>query len=160
MKILSWHAKNLKIKVGVGGKTKRKKQYFLSILKKKLGNALPELNEKNRFIEAGNALLVLSCTEKDDESLDLKKPRDAIIRIRAMLGVTDIVLSAFGHLSERPAQPMIARAIVDQLYELIKAQYPQTVSVPFGWDKGISMEVPLHHYNCGFLSFDAMDPRD
>jgi hypothetical protein len=154
MKILMWHAKNLRIEAGVGRKKTSKRKRALKRLKSRLGDSLPALDESGGITTAENALLVLSCIEKGDERLQLGPVKDSIIKSRAMLGVTEIVIAAFGHLSDRPADPMLASRIVDELFEMVRAEHEQAKLVPFGWDKSLEMKVPLHHYNCGFLSFD------
>ena len=95
----------------------------------------------------------MQCAEKGDERLDLRRPKDSIIKSRTMLGVAEIVIAAFGHLSDRPADPVLAREIIDEMYGLILAEHAQTRLVPFGWDKSLEMKVPMHHYNCSWKSF-------
>lgn len=152
MKLLYFHAKDLRLVAGTNGsqnKQKRTEQF----LRERLGDSLPLLDTKNKLTESKNALLVFVCSERGDESLDLSRAIDDIIRARALLGVTDIVIGAFGHLSENVAEPWLARRIVDDLALFVQSKYSQTKTFPFGWDKSIDLHIPLHHFNVSFKSY-------
>jgi len=152
MKLLIWHARKLKMEIGAhGGKLSRWKREIRE-LKKRLGPTLGDIRP-NAVFSASNALFVLACAETFDRDLELRKPRDAIIKSRAMLGVSEIVIAAFGHLSDQPANPILAREIIDDLEKAVKGEFQQTRQVPFGWDKSLELKVPLHHYNCSLKYF-------
>lgn len=84
--------------------------------------------------------------------MDLDEVASEIIRRKALLGVSEIVLGAFAHLSEKPTDPITARQILDGLST--ELQITETViALPFGWDKSLDIHVPLHHYNASGLYF-------
>ncbi|MFH1784939.1 MAG: methyltransferase domain-containing protein [Candidatus Micrarchaeota archaeon] len=152
MKLLYFHAKELRIEAGISGNPSKQRQTERT-LRERLGNALPILDTHNNLTESKNALLVFVCAEKEDGVLDLTNIRDDILKSRAMLGVDDIVLGAFGHLSEETADPLLARRIIDDLLSMVQSSYPSTKSFPFGWDKSLDIKVPLHHFNASFKSY-------
>ncbi|MEW5996382.1 MAG: threonyl-tRNA synthetase editing domain-containing protein [Candidatus Micrarchaeota archaeon] len=156
MKMLYIHAKELWVEAGISGKSRSRHAREEKNLRRKLGDILPELTASNRAISAKNALLALVCVEREDGRLDLGKVKEDILRARALIGAAEIVVGAFAHLSTDTASAMLAREIVDRLVGLVEAQFPKTTSWPFGWDKGIGLEVPLHHYNMAFRSFEPM----
>ena len=153
MKMLCAHVKNLRIEAGVGGKTNTKRRAEQRKLRERLGDSLPLLDESNRLITSENALLAFVCVEKSDEKINLWIVKNDIVKAMAMLRVAEIVMGAFGHLSEIPADPATAKRIVDDLIELVKMEYSDTKTFPFGWDKSLEINVPLHHYNFAFKSY-------
>ncbi|VVC03870.1 putative threonine--tRNA ligase 2 [Candidatus Bilamarchaeum dharawalense] len=156
MKLLCFHARDLRLEAGIHGSPAKQKQTE-RLLRERLGNALPLLDDSNRRTESKNALLVFVCAEKGDDRLNLIPVRDDIVRARAMLGVADIVVGAFGHLSDQVADPSLARTIIDNLVESIRPIHPGIKTFPFGWDKTLDLHVPLHHFNVSFRSYS---PRD
>ncbi|MFH1521077.1 MAG: threonyl-tRNA synthetase editing domain-containing protein [Candidatus Micrarchaeota archaeon] len=152
MKLLYFHAKDLQMKVGLKHPpTKQRK--IENYLRRKLGDNLPTLNDSNRLTESRNALLVFVCAEKGDEAIDLTPVTEDIIRARALLGVVDIVIGAFGHLSNQIAEPALARQIIDNLAFQVRSIHPSTKQFPFGWDKSIDLHIPCHHFNTSFKSY-------
>ena len=155
MKILFMHSKNLRIEADISGRTPGKRKKAETKLRRKFGDCLPLLDASNQITESANALLALVCIEKDDQSLDLVVVRDDIIKAKALLGVQDIVISAFGHLSENVAEAAIANQVLDLLSKLVQAACNNVKIVPFGWDKKLDIHIPLHPYNCALRSFSA-----
>ena len=153
MKLLYIHARDLKFEAGPSGHNRSNQKRNEVLMRKKLGSALPELTPINRSLQSANALLVWVCAEKGDEQLKLELIRDDIIRARAVLGVLEIVVCPFGHLSTNPAEAMLARKITEDLGILVQTTYPETKTVPFGWDKSVDFHTPRHHYNVAFRSF-------
>jgi len=151
MKLLYYHAKNLRIEAGIPGKGLSQKRKAEARIRKKLGEMLPILDDKPTTSD--NALLALVCVEKGDEEVDLAEVREDVFRARALLGVPEIVIGAFAHLSENAAEARIARKIIDDLVALCQTRYTGTKTFPFGWDKGLSLHVPLHHYNSALKIF-------
>ncbi|MBU0532091.1 methyltransferase domain-containing protein [Candidatus Micrarchaeota archaeon] len=155
MKMLFMHAQNLRIKAGAksgknGGGRKRNEDK----LRERLGEVLPILDDSNKETKAENALLVFVCVEKGDNGLDLLDDvKEAILRSRQMLGVEEIVIAAFAHLSENSAEPELARRMMSILTYKLKEDGLNIKEVPFGWDKSLDLYMPLHHYNCSFASF-------
>lgn len=156
MKLLFFHAKDLRLEVGLKGPPSRQRQAE-KFLRRKLGDTLSPINESNRSTESKNALLVFVCAEKGDEAIDLARAKEDIIKARALLGVADIVIGAFGHLSDQIAEPRLARRIIDDLASLVSSAYPSTLTFPFGWDKSLDLHVPLHHFNASFKSYSYED---
>ena len=154
MKLLYLHTKNLRINAGVGGRRQGIRKRNERILREKLGDSLPDLTYDNQQIQAKNALLTFVCVEKGDESLDLSTVAGDVIRAKAIVGVSDIVIGSFAHLSSKVACPEIARSVVDGLIEELQLRMPDVKHFPFGWDKSFELNVPLHHYNIAFRSFN------
>jgi SAM-dependent methyltransferase len=161
MKVLCAHAKNLRIEAGAGGSKPYKQRQNLERLQKAFGNALPRLDSMNTITSSENSILALVCVEDGDTDLDLSEVKKHVLQSRRMLGVPEIVVSAFGHLGGTK-DPELAKTKVDELYQLIRAEYTATKLVPFGWDKTLDLEneslsinVPLHHFNFGFASFSS-----
>lgn len=154
MKVLYMHAKELQIEAGIGGKTPGQRRRAEASIRRRLGDALLELTDSNRKTTAANALLAFVCVEKGDEKLALAAVKDDILRARARIGVAEIVIGAFGHLSKDVASAMLARSIIDDLLGMVRAEFPATKTFPFGWDKSIELRIPLHHYNVAFRSFE------
>ena len=153
MKLLYLHTKNLRINAGVGGRRQGIRKRNERTLREKLGDSLPDLTYDNQQIQAKNALLTFVCVEKGDESLDLSTVAGDVIRAKAIVGVSDIVIGSFAHLSSKVACPEIARSVVDGLIEELQFRMPDVKHFPFGWDKSFELNVPLHHYNIAFRSF-------
>lgn len=146
------HSKNLTIDTQIN-KTPSKKRQMEKRMRKKLENSLPSLDETNQKITSNNALLVLVCIENGDQNLELKPIVDDILKSRALLGVLEIVMGAFGHLSTNVAPPMTAKIILDNLINKTKEVYQEVKSFPFGYDKSLEISVPLHPFNISFRSF-------
>lgn len=144
MKVLYFHSRDLR--VGTSLKTTKK-------LRARLGSLLEEPSISNRLIRSSNCLLTLVCVEMTDEKLDLVPVKDDVIRAKALLGVSDIIISAFAHLSAEVASPALARDILQKLFLLVESVNPSTHLVPFGWDKSLEIHVPVHHFNAAFRSF-------
>src|SRR3989338_7113234 len=128
MKLLYLHTKNLRINAGVGGRRQGIRKRNERILREKLGDSLPDLTYDNQQIQAKNALLTFVCVEKGDESLDLSTVAGDVIRAKA--------------------------SVVDGLIEELQFRMPDVKHFPFGWDKSFELNVPLHHYNIAFRSFN------
>ncbi len=148
MKILYFHAKDLRIEAGNSGRKNADKKLI-----DRLGSALPVLDANNRSISSKNTLLALICVEEGDERLELDEVRTDILKSRSLLGTPDIVLGAFAHLSDKTAQPILARRIIDHLYDAVRVQHIQTVQFPFGWEKSLDLHIPCHHFSASFRSF-------
>lgn len=158
MKLLYFHAQNLRIESGVDHLRLCKQRQMKRKLIEKLGMTLPVLEGGNVVrTESYNALLAFVCVEKGDEKVRLWEVRDDILKARALIGVADIVVGAFGHLSNKVAVASVAREIVDQLVIMVTELHPATKTFPFGWDKSLELYVPLHHYNVSFKSFEPSD---
>lgn len=154
MKLLYFHANELNIEAGASGRSPRKRRKNEQMMKTLNGKFLPLLDENNRKTTANNALLSLVCVEKGDEKLDLEKVKIDILSGAALLKASEIVVGAFGHLSNKLADVPIAATIIDELFAIVKASFPATKMFPFGWDKSLMLKIPLHHYNVSFRSFE------
>lgn len=152
MKLLYFHARNVRIEVGTNSKKPWKARQRMANLRKKL-IPLPELNDSNKVTTAKDALLVLVCVERGDELLDLGKIKEDVIRARALLNVQEIVMQAFSHLSSNTGSATLAFNVTEELFHIVKEDCQNTTLVPFGWDKSLELLVPLHHYNVSFRSF-------
>lgn len=113
---------------------------------------MPPLSEQP--ITSPDALLILVCVECGDGRLDLQTVRKDVRRARALLGVSEIVIGAFAHLSADAADALTARGIMDRLIEGVTADHAQTQTFPFGYDKLLEIKLPAHHYNAAFRSFE------
>ncbi|MBI5227823.1 hypothetical protein HY988_04520 [Candidatus Micrarchaeota archaeon] len=153
MKTLTFHVKSLLIEAGVSGKTPSYRRRAEEKLKSRLGLSLPELHQDNRSISSPNAILTWVCVEQGDERISLDQVAKDIMRIQEMIRSTDIVIGAFGHLSDKVALPHVARIISDQLFHIVQSRYERTMQIPFGWDKSISSTIPMHNFNAGFRSY-------
>lgn len=156
MKLLYLHAKDLRIEAGVGGVSEGKKKQNERRLRKRIGEYLPQLDENSQKQESKNALLGFVCVEKGDEKLDLNMIKEDILSRKKFLGVPEIVVGSFGHLSATPAEAGIAKKIIDELVALLSAAEKGIKSFPFGWDKSLELKVPLHSYNVSFASFEPL----
>ncbi len=112
--------------------------------------SLPEI--ENPDTRSNNGLLALVCVEKGDEVLDLGEIRDEIARAKNRVGASEIIVCAFGHLSDIPEEPEVAKRILGDLSELLMADH-RVQRPPFGWDKTLTLDVPAHPYNMTGLIF-------
>lgn len=160
MKLLYLHAKNLRIDAGVSGRHPHERKRNEAVLRNRLGDALPLLDDSSRRTDAKNALLALVTVEKDDAVLDLAKVSCDILHARALLGVQEIVLGAFAHLGGNAAEADVARRIMDDLARAVKTDFPALKTFPFGWDKSLEISVPLHHYNIAYRDFKPLGTWD
>ncbi|MDO8554551.1 MAG: threonyl-tRNA synthetase editing domain-containing protein [Candidatus Micrarchaeota archaeon] len=174
MKLLYIHSKNLIIEAGVPGKTPSQRRRAEAKMRGKFGSLLRELNERTDVvINSKNALLTFVCVEKGDEGVDLDRVKTDILRSSALIGVSEIVIGAFAHLSNNVATAELARDIIDELANCVNARIlndfidkvdmgetkikiPKIYVYPFGWDKSIKLNIPLHHYNFSFRSFEPL----
>ncbi|MBU0527343.1 methyltransferase domain-containing protein [Candidatus Micrarchaeota archaeon] len=148
MRILCSHAKKLQIQVRQD-QPPNKRSAEVRRLVAKLAH-LPKI--ENPDTRSDNGLLALVCVERGDEVLDLREIRDEIARTKKRVGASEIIVCAFGHLSDIPEEPEVARRILRNLSELLMVdnivQQP-----PFGWDKTLTIDVPAHQYNMTGLIF-------
>lgn len=156
MKLLYLHAMNLKIEAGVGGGNPCKRRQNEARLRERIGKYLPQLDENNRRQESKNALLCFVCVEKGDERLELCKVMEDALSRQKFLGVPEIVIGSFGHLSTTPAEAGVARKIIDELTAILASVEKGIKIFPFGWDKSLELKVPLHSYNISFASFEPL----
>ncbi len=147
MKLLYAHVKDLNVRAGASDSHAEKK------LKKALGSSLPQLDERSMITSADNALLVFASIEKGDDKTDLEEVKKDVLRARALLGVPEIVIGSFAHLSNDTAEPGLAKTVVERLLELVRLEHTATKSLPFGWDKSLDFHLPLHHYNMAHREF-------
>jgi len=146
MRLLFMHAKGLRIEAD----RTSKKAINLS---RRLAHPLPDAGKPHPPLQSPNALLCLVCVESGDKGLGLEPVRDEILRSRALLGVPEIVLGAFAHLSDEAAGGEEAQAVVLDLLALVRASHGQTRTSPFCWDKSLGLDFPCHHYNVSFRTF-------
>ena len=152
MKILYMHTKNLRIEAGINGRSPGEQRKNERKLRGKFHNLLPILDDANRITESKDALLAFICVEKGDERVHLDAVKTDVLKAKALLGVSEIIISAFAHLSGDVASAQLAKGIVESIACLVQAEYPVKV-IPFGWDKSLNIHIPLHHYNVAFRSF-------
>jgi ubiquinone/menaquinone biosynthesis C-methylase UbiE len=140
-----------------------KQRHQVARLRSRLGSALPDIDECHMQTTSENALFAQICIEEGDEEVDLIKVRDRLVRLAARLGVYEIVMTPFGHLSEKPAKATLARTIIDNLIELTRERFSSTKETPFGWDKSLTfIDVPCHPRNISgmYFYFDTKNPWD
>ncbi len=147
MKLLYLHANDLQICAGVSGATQAVRNRNEARLRRRLGDLLAEM--PGGPFQSKNALLALVCIERGDAQVNLDDVRKSILDAQRMVGAQSIVLSAFGHLSTEVARPQVAFEIMQRLASVV----PEATLIPFGWDKSLEINVPLHHYNISFKSF-------
>ncbi len=152
MKTLFLHSTSLHIEAAPANKQRR----TIRNMRAELGDALmPILDERNRDVRVENVLLLLVCVEHGDEKLALGPIVADVLTSRKMIGVPEIVISAFAHLSERPAPPGIAIEVIGALVREVRAAWPDTCEAPFGYDKSFGVFVPAHHYAASFKSYQT-----
>lgn len=153
MKLLYIHAKELNI--STESKTRRRGNRLKSNAIRKFGDLLTPLNLDNQTIISKNSLLVLVCVENSDTNndLDLEAIKNDILGARALLGTPEIVIGAFAHLSDKPAEAGVAKRITDELSTIIRNVWDSTRAYPFGWAKSMGFHAPNHNYNFSFRSF-------
>ena|GEM_PF-2341754 len=153
MKVLYMHAKNLEIHLGKGKSPKRIREFGRRI-ERKQGMKLEHITDKNRVTTSNNALLAFVCAEKGDEKLTLGPVAKSILDARVLVAAEDIVIGSFGHLSTSPADPRVSKTLIETLIGIVAQEYEKTKTYPFGWDKGVKIEIPCHPMNMSFKSFE------
>lgn len=155
MKVLFFHASSLRIEAQTPGRCHRGARRNAEKVKARLGDALAGQDPAQTETSSQNALLAFVCVEAGDNDVRLEAVRDDIISAKALVGALEIVVGAFGHLSDNPAPPMLARQIMDDLVSMVRLDCPAAKTYPFGWDKSLELCVPCHHYNVSFKSYPS-----
>ena len=94
-----------------------------------------------------DVLVIFITTEKYDIKNSEKIIEKSIEEINIMtkrLGVNNLAIFPFAHLSEETSNPYISNKIIKELYKRIKSRGYSVDKVPFGWEKIFSLTSKGH----------------
>jgi len=93
-------------------------------------------------------LIALISIEDKDEKSDMEKVAmktvEAILDVSSKIGVDNIALFPFAHLSENLASPDFAVSALKEIESHLKSEGFDTMRVPFGWYKEFELRNKGH----------------
>ncbi|MSU74926.1 MAG: hypothetical protein EXS55_00190 [Candidatus Magasanikbacteria bacterium] len=89
-------------------------------------------------------LSVLFCAEKDDATKQLVDLYHEILKTAEELGVQNILISPFVHLSSSIASPAKAKALYEQLLKKMAETHFAVASSHFGYHKSLLLDIKGH----------------
>lgn len=120
--------------------------YFSYITTRKTEIA-EKADEECKRCAVKDALVIFVTVEKYDEkdvNKIVHKSIEEIQSITKRLGVKEVILFPFAHLSEEIGNPNIAIKILQDLYEQLKKMGYSVCKAPFGWEKIFSLTSKGH----------------
>lgn len=99
----------------------------------------------------GSCLVLLVTVEPGDAPSKLRRAADAVLRISAATGVTQVVVNGFAHLSSRLAAPDDAACRVAALATELQERELAVHVTPFGWHKTLEFDVAADAHSHRFV---------
>ena len=95
---------------------------------------------------AKDCLVVFMSVEKADEGGEAKVAKrtvDEVHKITKQLGIKNVVLYPYVHLTNKPSKPSSGLEVLNMAYDALKKEYDVSRS-PFGWYKSFNIDVKGH----------------
>jgi len=110
----------------------------------KLANAAADAHRSYGVKDALVAFIAVEEGDEEDEGLIISKAVEEFKVKARRLGVKNLVIYPFAHLSERLCRPERAQLIINRLSEELRLQGFAVEEAPFGWEKAFSLTTKGH----------------
>lgn len=102
---------------------------------------------EERVVSVGEALVILSCVERADEtdpSSVVRRAADEIETMARQLKVDTLVIHSFAHLFAELARPSTALDVLKELTAELRSRGFTTYRTPFGWFNTLDLRAKGH----------------
>lgn len=104
-------------------------------------------NELNSH-QIENAIVAFVCLEKGDDESKLSNFKNECMKILETLGVKNLVLFPFAHLSNNLLKFGLAKNLFDKMTNIMQLINNINIqTIPYGYDKSFDLSVKGHSYN-------------
>lgn len=114
--------------------------------KKATKHKLPK--DINLSLIKNDAVIAFVCMEEGDDKSKLDKFEKECIKIINNLGVKNLIIFPFAHLSSKLLDYEVAKSLYEKIVKNSqKLKEVKVDCIPYGYDKSFEMEVKGHSYN-------------